>query len=134
MEAGEEKNSLGLWASQREGLKHCFPPSAASCHPRPAMHPSPNTQVRSPPGPGSQPQAPAARETTEMPSPPRRLERPGSGWGGRGPAGGGAGRFRPAAAARRPQVSELWAGVAGEAGAGTRGLAAGAERSWVPRN
>ena len=107
MEAGEEKNSLGLWASQREGLKHCFPPSAASCHPRPAMHPSPNPQVRSPPGLGSQPQAPAARETTEMPSPPRRLDRPGSGGGGcREPAGGGA----------------LPAGGGGQASAGERAL------------
>lgn len=99
MEAGEEKNSLGRWASQREGLKHCFPPPAASCHPRPGMHLSPNPQLRSPPGPGSQPQAPAARETTEMPIPPTRLERPGSGWegpraggGGALPAGGGGGQ------------------------------------------
>lgn len=45
-----------------------------------------------------------------------------------------AGRFRPAAAARRPQVSELWGDVTGEADAGIRGLAAGAERSWVARN
>lgn len=109
MEAGEEKNSLGRWASQREGLKHCFPPPAASCHPRPAMHLSPNPQLRPPPGPSSQPQAPAARETTEMPIPPTRLERPGSGW--EGPlAGGGRGGALPAG------------GGGGQASAGERGL------------
>lgn len=70
--------------------------------------------------------APAAtRGDTETPSPPGRLERPGSGWGKaerRGPAGGGA---LPAGGGGSGSAREWRSGFAGEWRSGLRGCRAG---------
>ena len=110
-EAREEENSVGRWTSQREGLKHCLPPSGTSppeasrpgapgppCpaatpaqdkSPRlfgPEMHPSPNPSLRSP----RARRHPRSHRNAESPGPPRASRK----WlreGGAARTGGGRG-------------------------------------------